>query len=159
MKKTIILAALLLINASFLTSCSSEDNETEKVQEQNFLLGKWNGVSSHMKIEMDGNILIDNLDQDEGSMYGAIERYEFKADNTVTYYSYIPANANNEAIEREGTTTYIRDGNQLIIKNHPYPYTILISNENSLHLYDMFEVESEGTYIKTENITKFERIK
>lgn len=159
MKKIIFLASLLSISMTFLTACTSDDNETEKIKEQNYLLGKWNRVSSHMKLEMDGNILIDNLDQEEGTMYGRIKKYEFKADNTVTYYSYIPASANNEAIESQETTTYTREGDQLIIKNHPFPYTILISNENSLYLYDMFEVESDDTYIKTENITKFERTK
>lgn len=59
-----------------------------------------------------------------------------------------------------GTTTYERKGNQLILKNYyPESFTVLVLTENKLHLYDMFEVESEETYIKTESIGKFEKIK
>lgn len=159
MKKVGILLFMAVLGFTSLTACSSDDNSTVVDQEKNHLLGKWNATSTHMKIEMDGEILIDNLDKEEGSMYGIIKTYEFKADNTVNYYTYIPASGSAEASESEGTTTYERKGNQLILKNYPYPYTILVSNENTLHLYNMFEVESEGSYIKSESIDKYERMK
>ena len=160
MKKVGILLFMAVLGFTSLTACSSDDSTTPVVeQEKNHLIGKWNATSTHMKIEMDGEILIDNLDKEEGSMYGIIKTYEFKADNTVDYYTYIPASGSDEASESEGTTTYERKGNQLILKNYPYPYTILVSNENTLHLYNMFEVESEGSYIKSESIDKFERMK
>ena len=161
MKKVGILLFMAVLGFTSLTACSSDDSTAPVVeQEKNHLLGKWNATSTHMKIEMDGDILIDNLDEEEGSMYGGTHQYEFKADNTVEYYIYSPASGSNEAIERRGTTTYERKGNQLILKNYfPESYTILVSEENKLHLYSMFEVESEGTYIKSESIDKFERMK
>jgi|GEM_PF-2336733 len=160
MKKISILLFITVLVFTSLTACSSDDSTTPVVeQEKNHLLGKWNATSTHMKIEIDGKILIDNLDEEEGSMHGIIKTYEFKIDNTVDYYTYIPASGSNEARESKGTTTYERNGNQLLLKNYPYPYTILVSNENKLHLYNMFEVESEGSYIKSESIDKFERIK
>ncbi|UUV20419.1 lipocalin family protein [Paenimyroides aestuarii] len=161
MKKVSILLFIAVLGFTSLTACSSDDSDTDAAveQEKNHLLGKWNATSTHMKIEMDGKILIDNLDEEEGSTYGIIKTYEFKADNTVNYYTYIPASGSDEASESEGTTTYERKGNQLILKNSPYPYTILVLSENTLHLYNMFEVESEGSYIKSESIDKFERVK
>lgn len=160
MKKVGILLFMAVLGFTSLTSCSSDDSTAPVVeQEKNHLLGKWNATSTHSKIVMDGDVLIDNLDEEEGSMYGIVKTYEFKADNTVDYYTYIPASGSNEARESEGTTTYERNGNQLILKNYPYPYTILVSEENKLHLYSMFEVESEGSYIKSESIDKFERMK
>lgn len=160
MKKVGILLFTAVLGFTSLTACSSDDSTAPVVeQEKNHLLGKWNATSTHMKIEMDGEILIDNLDEEGGSMHGIIKTYEFKIDNTVDYYTYVPASGSNEASESKGSTTYERNGNQLILKNYPYPYTILVSNENKLHLYNMFEVESEGTHIKSESIDKFERMK
>ncbi len=161
MKKVGILLFMAVLGFTSLTACSSDDSTTPVVeQEKNHLLGKWNATSTHMKIEMDGEILIDNLDEEEGSMYGGTHQYEFKADNTVEYYIYSPGSGSNDPIERRGTTTYERKGNQLILKNYyPESYTILVSEENKLHLYSMFEVESEGSYIKSESIDKFERMK
>jgi len=161
MKKIGISFLVAISSFTFITACSSDDSTDPVVaKEQNHLIGKWNGVSTHSRIEMDGEILIDNLNDEEGSMYGIIKTYEFKTDNTVEYYTYIPATETTEASERKGTTTYERKGNQLIFKDYyPESHTILLSNENKLHIYNMFEVESEGTYIKNESIDKFERIK
>lgn len=159
MKKIGILLFTAVLGFTSLTACSSDDSTPIVEQEKNHLLGKWNATSTHMKIEMDGEILIDNLDEEEGSMHGIIKTYEFKADNTVDHYTYIPASGSNEARESKGTTTYERNGDQLLLKNYPYPYTILVSTENTLHLYNLLEVESEGSYIKSESIDKFERMK
>lgn len=161
MKKIYSYLSITAFSFLTLTACSSDDNTPtpEPQQPTNYLLGKWNATSTHMKVEMDGEILIDNLNDEEGSMHGIIKTYEFKADNTVNYYTYIPASGDREASERKGTTTYETKGNQLILKNYPEPFTILRCDDTKLHLYDMFEVESEGSKIKSESIDKFERVK
>lgn len=99
MKKIGILLCTMLIGFSSLTACSSDNAVPVIEQEKDYLIGKWNGISRHSKIEMDGEIVMDNLNDEEGSMYGIIQEYEFKADNTVDYYTYIPANGSNEASE------------------------------------------------------------
>lgn len=159
MNKIGILLFTTAIALTTLSACTSDDEPTTIPEEKNLLLGKWNATATHLKVEMDGKILTDNLYDEEGSMHGIIKTYEFKTDNTVDYYTYIPANGSNEARESTGTTTYERNDNQLVLKNYPHPYTILVSSENKLHLYNTFEVASEGTSIKTESIDKFEKIK
>ena len=89
MKKVGILLFMAVLGFTSLTACSSDDSTAPVVeQEKNHLLGKWNATPTYSKIVMDGDVLIDNLDEEEGSMYGIIKTYEFKADNTVEYYIY-----------------------------------------------------------------------
>src|SRR5690554_7453336 len=125
-----------------LAACSSDDNTANPEPEIDHLIGKWNATSFHMRFEADGDVLTDNLDEEEGTTYGIIQQFEFKTDNTMEYYIYIPASEDEEEIERRGTTTYERNGNQLIMKNYyPYPFTILLVNDKKLNLYTIRESE------------------
>lgn len=159
MKKVGILLFMAVLSFSSLTACSSDDSTASVVeQEKNHLLGKWNATSTHMKLAIDGEVLLDELEE-ETTMRGMIRQFEFKEDNTVKHYTYIPATANTEEVDRHGETTYERNGSQLILKNYPEPYTILLLDDKNMILHVKTEFESDGQHYSLENLDKYERMK
>lgn len=159
MKKVGMLLFMAVCGFTSLTACSSDDSTTPIVeQEKNHLLGKWNATSTHMKLVIDGEILLDELNK-ESSMHGMIRQFEFKEDNTVKHYTYIPASENIEEVDRHGKTTYEKNGNQLILKNYPEPYTILLLDDKNMNLHVKTEFVSDGQHYILEHLDKFERLK
>ncbi len=159
MKKIYTILTVITLSLLNLTACSSDDSTPTPELEIDHLIGKWNATSFHMRFEADGDVLTDNLDEEEGTTYGIIQQFEFKTDNTMEYYIYIPASENEEEIERRGTTTYERNGNQLIMKNYyPDPFMVLLVNDKKLNLYTIRESESDGTHYKVEEVERYERM-
>ncbi|MBA5792496.1 MULTISPECIES: hypothetical protein [unclassified Flavobacterium] len=160
MKKIYSYLSITAFSFLTLTACSSDDNTPtpEPQQPTNYLLGKWNATSTHMKLVIDGEVVLDELDK-ETTMRGMIKTYEFKNDNTVNHYTYIPAGTNTEEVDRHGTTTYERNGNQLILKNYPAPYSILLLDDKKMQLHTKDEFEYDGKIYILENLDKFERVK
>ncbi len=158
MKKVGILLFIAILGFTSLTACSSDDSTTPVVeQEKNYLLGKWNATSTHMKLVIDGEVLLDELEK-ETTMRGIIRQFEFKDDNIVKHYTYIPPTDNTEEVDRHGETTYERNGNQLILKNYPEPYTILLLDDKNMNLHVRTEFVSDGQQYLLENLDKFERM-
>lgn len=160
MKKISILLFMTVLVFTSLTACSSDDTTTPVVeQEKNHLLGKWNATSTHMKFEVDGEILFDDLDKPGGSMNGIVLQYDFKDEKNVETYMYLPKTETEEAVENRYNTTYEKNGDQLIIKNYPKSYKILLLTENNLNIYTINESVIEGKKFKVEEIKKYERMK
>lgn len=160
MKKISILLFMTVLVFTSLTACSSDDTTTPVVeQEKNHLLGKWNATSTHMKFEVDGEILFDDLDKPGGSMNGIVLQYDFKDEKNVETYMYLPKTETEEAVESRYNTTYEKNGDQLIIKNYPKSYKILLLTENNLNIYTINESVIEGKKFKVEEIEKYERMK
>lgn len=159
MKKIGILLFMAVLGFTSLTACSSDDSSPVVEQEKNHLLGKWNATSTHMKFEVDGEVLFDDLDKPGGSMNGIVLQYDFKDENTVETYMYLPATETAEAVESRYNTTYERYENKLIIKNYPKSYTILVLSANNFNIYTINESEIEGKKYKLEEIEKYERMK
>jgi len=160
MKKVGILLFMAVLGFTSLTACSSDDSTAPVVeQEKNHLLGKWNATSRHMKFEVDGEVLFDDLDKPGSSMNGTILQYDFKDEKTVETYMYLPARDGEEAVESRYTTTYEIIGDQLIIKNYPKSYKILLLTENNFNIYSIDESVIEGKKYKIEEIDKYERMK
>src|SRR5690606_13095641 len=129
-----------------LTAWSSDDSTTPIVeQEKNHLLGEWKAASTHMKLVIDGEILVDELNK-ESSMHGLIRQVALKEDSTVKHYTYIPASENIGDVDRHGKTTYEKNGNQLILKNYPVPYTILLLDDKNMNLHVKTEFVSDGKH-------------
>ena len=160
MKKVGILLFMAVLGFTSLTACSSDDSTAPVVeQEKNHLLGKWNATSTHMKFEVDGEVLFDDLDKQGGPMNGIVLQYDFKDEKTVETYMYLPERDGEEAVESRYTTTYEKNGDQLIIKNYPKSYKILLLTEKNLNIYTINESVIEGKKYKVEEIDKYERMK
>jgi len=159
MKKIYSFLTISAFSIFALTACSSDDSTPVPEPEIDHLIGKWNATSFHMRFEVDGDVLTDDLDEEEGTTYGIIKQFEFKSDNTMEYYIYIPASEDEEEIESRGTATYERDGDQLIMKGYyPDPFTILLVNDKKLNLYTIRESEINGEHYKVEEIERYERM-
>jgi len=159
MKKFHTFLSAAIISLFVLTACSSDDNVPTPEPEIDHLIGKWNATSFHLRFEVDGEVLVDNLDEEEGTTSGIIQQFEFKTDNTMEYYIYIPAFEDNEERERRGTTPYEINGNQLIMNNFtPDPFTILLVDDKKLNLYTIRESEINDQHYKVEEIERYERM-
>lgn len=161
MKKisTYLFAAAIAIVS--LSSCSSDDNSTAPTPEPqptNLLLGKWDMQKMDMKIVMDGDTMIDEKEVDTKGA-GITVQYDFKADNTVEYYMYTPANAQQAEQEQSGTGTYNRTGEKIIMTlGSPTTYTIQILSSTELHL-NMNEKENvNGAETEIDMTQKFTKI-
>ncbi len=131
-----------------LTSCSSDDsNSNPDPQPENLLLGKWEMETMDMKLEVDGNALIDEKDVPTKET-GIIVEYNFKADNKVEYYMYTPANNQQGAMEKSGTATYQVQGEELVLNisgEQTYAIKLLSKTDLHLNLADE-EFDGESTY-------------
>jgi len=144
MKKIYTFLSIATLSVFSLTACSSDDNiTTPEPQPTNHLLGKWDMQAMDMKLEMDGQIVIDEKDVATKDA-GIIIQYDFKADNKIEYYMYTPATAQNEEREQEGTGTYQKSGNMLTItiEETPQTFDVLLLEQSKLHLNLTQEDES-----------------
>ena len=156
---TFLFASTLAIAS--LSSCSSDDNSSvpqPQPQPTNVLLGKWEMQKMDMKMEMGGNVLIDQQDVDTKTAGIKIE-YDFKADNTVEYYMYTPATQQQAEQEQSGTATYTRNGDEITMTiNNPTTYTIKVLNSTELHLNMYQEEEVNGSQTKIDITQKFTKM-
>lgn len=154
-----------LFAASFavlgLTSCSSDDSTPQpdpQPQPQNLLLGKWEMQTMDMKLEIDGNALIDEKDVPTKES-GIIVEYNFKADNKVEYYLYTPATPQQEATEKSGTATYQVKGEELTLNvSAEQTYTIKLLSKTDLHLNLVDEEVDGGSTYKLDMTQKFTKM-
>lgn len=155
MKKIYTFLSIATLSVFSLTACSSDDNTTTpEPQPTNHLLGKWDMQAMDMKLEMDGQIVIDEKDVATKDV-GIIIQYDFKADNKIEYYMYTPATAQNEEREQEGIGTYQKSGNMLTItiEDTPQTFDVLLLEQSKLHLNLTQEDESTKVSI-TQNFVK-----
>ena len=159
MKKisTFLFAATIAIVS--LSSCSSDDgSSTPQPQPTNFLLGKWEMQKMDMKMEMGGNVLIDQQDVDTKTA-GIIVEYDFKSDNTVEYYMYTPATPQQAEQEQSGTATYTRNGDEITMTiNNPATYTIKVLSSTDLHLNMYQEEDVNGSQTTVDITQKFTKM-
>lgn len=144
MKKIYTFLSVVTLSVFTLTACSSDDNATTpEPQPTNHLLGKWDMRAMDMKLEMEGQVVIDEKDVPTKDA-GIIIQYDFKADNKIEYYMYTPATAQNEETEQQGTGTYQKSGNMLTItiEDTPQTFDVLLLEQSKLHLNLTQEDES-----------------
>lgn len=144
-----------------LTSCSSDDSTPVPAptpQPQNLLLGKWDMQTMDMKMEVDGNVIVDKKNIPTKAS-GIIIEYDFKADNKVDYYLYTPANAQDEATEKSGTGTYQVNGEALVLTlNQTQTYTIKLLSNTNLHLNLIKDENVNGINDKLDITQKFTKM-
>lgn len=144
MKKIFTFLSIATLSVFSLTACSSDDNvTTSEPQPTNQLLGKWDMQAMDMKLEMDGQVVIDEKDVPTKDA-GIIIQYDFKVDNKIEYYMYTPATDQNEETEQQGTGTYQKSGNMLTItiEDTPQTFDVLLLEQSKLHLNLTQEDES-----------------
>ena len=157
MKKVYTLLSITALGLCTLTSCSDDDNNTTPQEPTNYLLGKWDMQTMDMKLEMDGEVVLDEQDVPTKET-GMIIQYDFKADETIEYYMYTPATGQEAESEESGIGTYDLDYNKLTITINDVPQTFTIFNldENKLHLN--LSQEDETNKIKVSMTQKFTRM-
>jgi len=156
MKKIYSYLALASLSLFTLSSCSDDDNK-EKPQEQtkDVLLGKWDLKTLSMKLYVDGDLVQEVNDQSvEGEM---TMQFDFKADNKVEYYMYVPASEGSEEQKVELTGTYQKKGKDLVITIEGDEQTFKIEGNDakSLKLSQSVEEEYQGMLIKQDVIYNF----
>ena len=113
----------LIATSSVFTSCSSDDNASEQVQ-QDPLLGKWTVEKVDVKISIDGAVVQDQKGVDitnEVEMY-----FEFLQGNVANFYQkQIASGQVNQA-----TGTYSVSGSDItiVIENEPQTFEYSINN-------------------------------
>jgi len=154
MKKITLIAFALISSLSFV-SCDKEDETT--IQPKDELIGKWNLNLLDIKISIDGNVIEDQKDID---VSGALTmQFDFKQDQTVHFYQYVPATTEDEAQEYNGYGTYVKNGSDLIvtIDNEPQTFKIVLNDASNLHLN--LEVTEEVQGMQVEQNSTFKMVK
>jgi len=158
MKKISTYLFAISVGIVSLTSCTSDDNATTEVIVQNELIGKWEMQKLDMKLVYNGEVVIDEKDIPTNQL-GMVIQYNFKTDNTVDYYLFTPANAQQQATELSGTGTYSRTNESLTLTlNSSTTYTINLLNKDNLHLNLLDEETVNGIFSSLDMTQKFTKM-
>lgn len=158
MKKIYFYLAVASIGLFTVTSCSDDNNEKQPEQPKDVLLGKWDLKTVSMKLFVDGDLVQEVKEESvEGQM---TMQFDFKADNKVEYYMYVPASEEAEEQKVNLTGTYEKKGTDLIVTIEGEDQTFKIEGNDAanLKLMQSQEMEYEGMVVKQDLTLNFKKM-